>query len=344
MRGISRRLALPVVGLGATALLLAACDTGDYTVRFVVGTDGLIINTTDAGSTWTPQASGVSVTLNGVAFAGTSNGCAVGDDATVVRTTDGSTWSGATTVPTTKELNAVDLSGNLIPEAPTNAAVSILPKYTAFAVGKSGTILYSADQCDTWTQQTSGTTKTLNGVSTGRCSCSAAWAVGDDGTILHTSNLGSTWSAQVSGVKSQLLAVSFATSNDGWAVGTGGVILATTNGGTTWTKQKSPTKRTLEGVAAADSTHAYAVGDDGVIVATSDGVTWTKQTTHTSTDLDSISTILDSPPAMFYSPANGDWHDAIAVGSGGLILMTQDGGATWTKSASGTKQNLEGAA
>src|SRR5579864_9575829 len=103
MRGVSRRLALPAIGFGVL-LVLAACDTGDYTVRFVVGTHGLIINTTDAGATWNQQTSGVSVTLNGVAFAGTQNGCTVGENATVLRTTDGSTWNPATAVPTTKEL------------------------------------------------------------------------------------------------------------------------------------------------------------------------------------------------------------------------------------------------
>lgn len=341
MRGVSRRLAVPVIGMSAVALLLAACDTGDYTVRFVVGTHGLIINTTDAGATWTAQASGVTVTLNGVAFAGTKNGCTVGEKATVLRTTDGSTWNPATTVPTTQELNAVDLSALEAPDAPTVQQPPPLV-YRAFAVGVGGTIIASRDQCDTWTSENSGTTKTLNGVVTGRCSCGWAWSVGEEGTILHTTD-GSTWAPQTSGVTTDLLAVSFVSTKVGWAVGKGGLILATTDGGTTWTKQKSNTRHTLEGVAAADATHAYAVGDDGVIVATTDGMTWTKQATHTSTDLDAISTIFDNPPRQFYNP-NGDWHDAIAVGSGGLILMTTDGGTTWTKSTSGTKQNLEGAA
>jgi photosystem II stability/assembly factor-like uncharacterized protein len=342
MRSRTTRLGLLSLSLGG-ALVLAACDTGDFNVRYVVGLNGLILNTTNAGSTWTQQASGVHVTLNGVAFAGKKQGCAVGEKATVIRTTDGSTWNAATTVPTTKELNAVDLASNGTPSEAPAAQQTQLPEFVAFAVGKSGTIIYSGDGCDVWSLQTSGTTKTLNGVSTGRCSCERAWAVGDGGTILFTNDLGTTWTAQSSGVKKDLLAVAFASETRGWAVGKDGVILATTDGGTTWTKQTSTTKHTLEGVAAGDGSHAYAVGDDGVIVATSDGgTTWTKQVTHTTTDFDAVSTILNSYP--FYTASNGDWHDAIAVGSGGLILTTTDGGVTWTKSNSGTKTSLEGAA
>jgi photosystem II stability/assembly factor-like uncharacterized protein len=320
------------------ALVLAACDTGDFNVRYVVGLNGLILKTKDAGSTWTQQTSGVTVTLNGVAFAGTGTGCAVGNKATVIRTTDGSTWNAATTVPTTKELNGVDLSDTSgSPKAP---AQVLIPGDVAFAVGKGGTIIYSSDKCDTWTLQSSGTAKTLNGVSACRCHGEQAWAVGDGGTIRATADLGTTWTSQTSTVKTDLLAVWFSNNHDGWAVGKGGVILATTDGGTTWAKQKSNTKHTLEGVAFGDSTHGYAVGDDGVIVATTDGgATWAKQVTHTTTDFDSVSSIL----AHLY--ATGDWHDAIAVGSNGLIETTIDGGVTWvTKSPPGLKTSLEGTA
>jgi photosystem II stability/assembly factor-like uncharacterized protein len=51
-----------------------------------------------------------------------------------------------------------------------------------------------------------------------------------------------------------------------------------------------------------------------------------------------VSTILASG-----SPT-GDYHDAIAVGDHGTIVMTQDGGVTWSKKASGTTQILTGTA
>jgi photosystem II stability/assembly factor-like uncharacterized protein len=338
MRSRATRLGLLSLSLGG-ALVLAACDTGDFNVRYVVGLNGLILKTTNAGSSWSQQTSGVTVTLNGVAFAGTTQGCAVGQKGTVIWTQNGSSWNAAASVPTTKELNAVDVPAYGVSQIGAAPQVPSQSYTGGFAVGQSGTIIYSSDECKNWVLQSSGTTRTLNGVSTCRCG-NDAWAVGDKGTIVATTNLGSAWSSQSSGVKSDLLAVSFIGSQTGWAVGAGGVILNTTNGGTTWTKQKSNTKHTLEGVAFGDSSHGYAVGDDGVIVATTDGgTTWAKQATHTTTPFDSVSTIF-RPNYL----ATGDWHDAIAVGSNGLIEMTTDGGTTWTKSNSGTKTSLEGTA
>jgi photosystem II stability/assembly factor-like uncharacterized protein len=334
-RILTGRRALVVLAATGGALVLAACDTGNYTVRFTVGEAGIILNTTDAGATWQAQASGVKNNLNGVSFAGPTHGCAVGDKGTIVYTMDGSTWNSASSVPTTLKLNAVDV------ESYAEASLG------GFAVGIKGTILQS-DSCSSWTAQTSGTSANLNGVAQCRCIVPWAWAVGDYGTILITTD-GSTWNSQTSGTGQSLESVSFVNASDGWAVGKRGVILNTTNGGTTWTPQTSGTSRELDGVVFADSLHGYAVGQNGVILSTSDGgATWIAQTSHTSQNLESVSTIFDG--AVAYDDtgsgvvlATGDYNDAIAVGKNGVIRMTTNGGATWTISNSGTKQNLSGA-
>jgi photosystem II stability/assembly factor-like uncharacterized protein len=194
----------------------------------------------------------------------------------------------------------------------------------------------------------SGTTANLNGVAQCRCYGSSAWAVGDLGHILNTTD-GLTWSPQVSGTSQNLESVSFVNASDGWAVGKRGVILTTSDGGTTWSAQTSGTKGELDGVVFADSLHGYAVGQNGVILSTNNGgATWIAQTSHTSQNLESVSTIFDGPVAygggeFGVVPVTGDYNDAIAVGKNGVIRMTTDGGATWTISNSGTKQNLSGA-
>src|SRR5437763_9173195 len=105
------RHARPVLGVAVMAVLFAlavtACDTGDYHYRFVVGSHGLILATTDAGATWTTQPSGTLEDLNGVAFVSTTVGCAVGNDGAVLTTSDGSTWTASTNVPTARDLKAV---------------------------------------------------------------------------------------------------------------------------------------------------------------------------------------------------------------------------------------------
>ena len=337
-RILTGRRALVVLATTGGALVLAACDTGDFHVRFAVGEAGIILNTADAGATWQAQASGVKNNLNGVSFVSTTFGCAVGDKGTIVYTTDGSTWNSASSVPTTLKLNGVD--------------VEPVEGDFGFAVGVKGTIL-TTDTCSSWTAQTSGTTANLNGVSTCRCDSPDGWAVGDYGHILNTVNGGTTWNPQLSGTGQNLESVWFVNAFDGWAVGKRGVILNTGDGGTTWTAQTSGTTGELDGVVFADPVHGYAVGQNGVILATvNGGTTWTAQTSHTSQNLESVSTIFtgsgcatvgESVCTATLAPPTGDWHDAIAVGKNGVIRMTQDGGATWTISNSGTKQNLSGA-
>jgi photosystem II stability/assembly factor-like uncharacterized protein len=330
------------VALAATsgALVLAACDTGDFHIRFTVGEAGIILNTTDAGATWQAQASGVKKNLNGVSFGGPRQGCAVGDNGTIVFTTDGSTWNSASSVPTTLKLNAVDVE----PFEGGSIAQVLGADVFGFAVGIKGTIL-ATEGCGSWTAQTSGITANLNGVAMCRCTnVDAAWAVGDYGHILNTLDGGTTWNPQVSGTGQNLESVSFVDSNNGWAVGKRGVILNTLNGGTTWTPQTSGTTTELDGVVFADAQHGYAVGQKGVILATTNGgTTWIAQNSHTSQNLESVSTIWDANQTEVGLEVPNDYSDAIAVGKNGVIRMTTNEGATWTISNSGTTQNLGGA-
>src|SRR5204863_9275622 len=50
---------------------------------------GLILRTTDGGSTWTSQSSGAFSPLVGVSFADANTGTVVGGAGTILRTTDG---------------------------------------------------------------------------------------------------------------------------------------------------------------------------------------------------------------------------------------------------------------
>ena len=177
-------------------LMLAACDTTDFNVRFAVGENGVIVATTNAGSTWTSQTSGVKETLFAVSFAGPQNGCAVGEDGSAIATTDGSTWTAASSVPTVKDLHGVDLVTRTSSEAPQTNQPSVR-NYDAFAVGDNGAIIHSTDQCSTWSSQVSGTTKNLSAVLDCRCPSSDAWAVGDRGTILATTNGGTSFTGGV---------------------------------------------------------------------------------------------------------------------------------------------------
>ncbi len=73
-----------------------------------MGDDGVIRKTTDGGTNWGPQTSGVTTTLRGISAVDASNAWAVGDGGTILKTTDGgNTWL-QDHVDFSQQLNSVD--------------------------------------------------------------------------------------------------------------------------------------------------------------------------------------------------------------------------------------------
>jgi photosystem II stability/assembly factor-like uncharacterized protein len=114
-----------------------------------------------------------------------------------------------------------------------------------------------------------------------------------------------------------------------FAVGERGHILRSADG-TAWTQAKVPTRSTLTAIAAGGD-QLWAAGHDGVIVHSADGgKTWTMQRRDpfdgridpSQRDPRQGAPILD---LLFTDAAHG-----IAVGAYSLMLVTADGGATWT--------------
>ena len=61
----------------------------DSGIAFVVGDDGTILKSTDAGATWAPLMSGTTNILHDVYFFDANQGVAVGEQGLILRTTDG---------------------------------------------------------------------------------------------------------------------------------------------------------------------------------------------------------------------------------------------------------------
>ena len=259
---------------------------------------------------WVSQSSGTTAALDGVAFAGSGAGWAVGANGTLLSSTDG----GATWVSHTSgvgdDLNAVAFAG----------------AQNGWAVGAGGVIVATTNGGADWTAQTSGVSTGLNAVAF--AGTQNGWAVGAGGAIVATTNGGATWTAQSSGVTTALSAVAFIDSQNGWAVGAKGVILTTTNGGADWTAQTSGVSTALTAVTAVDANTGWAVGAGGVILATTDGGThWIDRTSAvTSADLTGVA----------FATASDGW----AVGAGGVIVATTDGGLTWSAQTSGVGTDL----
>jgi len=133
-----------------------------------------------------------------------------------------------------------------------------------------------------------------------------------------------------SGQAPALAAVQFVDSGHGWVAGAGR-IMATSDGGASWTRQYAG-RADLNQVDFVDGDHGWAAGG-GTLLRTADGgATWTALAEPCQGELSSV---------HFVSPAVGYAVAAAPSGSlspggpyttatGGTLLRTGDGGATWS--------------
>lgn len=110
-----------------------------------------------------------------------------------------------------------------------------------------------------------------------------------------------------------------------FAVGERGHVLVSEDG-QSWTQAKVPTRATLTTIATADGI-LWAAGHDGVIVHSTDGgQSWTRRRAAPwSYDIVDPSEGVPVMDLFFTDARNG-----FAIGAYSLMLVTSDGGVTWT--------------
>ena len=142
------------------------------------------------------------------------------------------------------------------------------------------------------------------------------------------------WTVQTSGTTQSLKCVRFLDSTRGWAVGANGTLLATTNGGQTWVAGNSGTTKTLWVTMFISARVGFAAGDDGTAMSTQDGgQVW-----------QTIDAFLLTGADLHGGMVAPDGMHAVAVGSGGTIVATSNGGADGKQMPSGTAATLWSAA
>lgn len=163
-------------------------------------------------------------------------------------------------------------------------------------------------------------------------------AVGWQGVITFSHDGGEHWEAGFDELDvdapSQLLDVCFNTSGVGIAVGSNGTILRSSDGGHSWTPRDSGSSQEFWACWITDGAVGLAVAFDGDAVRSVDGgMTWAPVTL----------------PAGLANSALRDvsmWDDqnGLIVGSttdnSSLVLVTHDGGLTWTEAAAGDDDTI----
>jgi len=273
-----------------------------------VGTvvDSAVVRVTAATRGWFTQPSGTTGThLNGVYFlANGRDGWVVGDAGRVLRTYDaGSSWA-QQSATTSANLHAVWF---------TNAN-------EGWAVGNSGTVLRTTNGGLNWSRVLN-TFAAENLLDVHFANRDSGWIVGENGVILRTTNAGTSWQRTVLG-SDHLYSVSFFGSLDGWAVGRSGAIIGTHDGGASWfSVQGTVTASDLRAVWRVSESRANAVGIGGATprtVAGPDTTLWEAVEVGAPHVLDGV----------YFTSGTTGWAVGFG-GGGGLILRSDDGGASW---------------
>ncbi len=286
----------------------------DENTGWASGDHGTIIHTKDAGQSWTTQPRVTSDWITDVRFADQSNGWAITDGGKILGTQDaGNSW----TIQYSREntnLSDISVMGNDL--------VFVLNS------GPSNTLLSTNDRGETWIEKSLSSTRSPSSMSI--VDTSHIWFCGRHGQIYFSSDQGDSLVAQVSGTESHLYSIDFLNTLTGWVVGNkfiGGqsvsTLLKTSDGGVNWRKQAQFFSTAINWVDFLDDMNGVMTGYDEVLnrsaiwYSSDGGDSWIKQIPAPEN--------LNFLGAFFSEPWRG-W----LVGSDGLIQQTSNGGDSWS--------------
>ncbi len=193
------------------------------------------------------------------------------------------------------------------------------------------------------------------------------------GSVIVSHDGGKTWAAPKTGTDEPLYVVAFGAEDEIWAAGRAGVVIRSEDGGRSWTRRPTPFDRHVFGLYASAPGEVLAVGDYGLQLRSVDGgENWACIPREQDVILGRIAKAGDdavtagefgtlerlpggNPPGRrgVLSGVPEDlyvfdvWLDAsgqvgIAVGLGGAVVRSEDGGASWTRVKLPFKQDLFG--
>lgn len=187
--------------------------------------------------------------------------------------------------------------------------------FGAVAVGDGGKILHSTDG-RTWIQRTSGTNVWIVAVTYGN---GRYVAVGDGGLVL-VSNDGVSWNrVSPSGTTARLNNVLYAQGKF-VAVGEGGATIVSVDGAATWRPTTSNAGTAwLHGLAFGGE-QWIATGQGGVVITSNDGLSWSRQYSVTSNDLEAV--VVAQSTRSTDASATYLYTHFLAIGGGATTVLS----------------------
>ncbi|KAK3284703.1 hypothetical protein CYMTET_7663 [Cymbomonas tetramitiformis] len=207
--------------------------------------------------------------------------------------------------------------------------LSLLSRSEGWLVGAADTLVHTADAGSSWEASHSGLPLPCDGCyryewrGVSFHDALRGWVVGNYGYIIYTQDGGVSWAAQTSGTLHNLHAVQHCNDMRVLAVGEADTILRTTDGGAHWHGMSTRTSgMNMYAIDMLNCSHGWVVGfqdlgtGEGRLLRTEDGGgSWTYQSYRPAVALYGV---------HFHTELVG-W----AVGQGGTILQTLDGGELW---------------
>lgn len=210
-------------------------------------------------------------------------------------------------------------------------SVSAPDNNNVWVLGFGNTILHSRDGGGEWVQQKSPAQQDLTTIYF--ADTKNGWAAGQLGNVIRTTDGGKNWTdiTQAVNTENKLIDVFFLDPDVGWIVGVFGTILHTEDGGETWSHQGWDEDRIYNSVVFVDNQKGWIAAEYGTIYHTEDGgETWVQQECQdivpvVEEGLEDWAPPMPSLYDVYFESAERGW----IVGLDGVILLTEDGGATW---------------